>query len=301
MKKFPLTFVTAIYGNGLDTVSGGRGRGVEFYKTTLKNIGNLKIPIVIYTNKENVENVEYYASQYFEDYKIIPYDLNKAKFAKKVLKYKEKILNTIDLNDRNHILCYNKAYWVKLCIEKNYYNSEKFLWIDSGLFHHGIIPEKHGGVELYRSDIPDSFYYPENKNNIFTPEFGKKLIKQIKSKKIFGCALGWQGCSQEICNIANIVFKKNITNISIHVIGGIFGGYKEDFLKFFNLYEKLVKHCVDNEILFLEEPLFSCINAAYPEIFNLKTFDHWWFYMPNEPCHMLSEDANSFYKIFLNF
>jgi hypothetical protein len=300
IKKTPLTFVTAIYDYNIDSIYGGRGRGVEFYKTTLKNVSNLKIPIVIYTDEKSLERVDFYVSKYFKNYKIIPYELSDFKFTKKILAHKKKIFKNIELNDRNHVLCYHKPYWVKDAIEKNFYNSERFLWIDSGLFHHGIIPEKFGGVELYRSDIPDSFYYPKNKNNIFTPKFGKKLIKNIKPKKIFGCGLGLQGCYKHLCDIAKKVFDKDITTMNTHVIGGIFGGYKDDFLSFFDLYDKTLEYCVNNNILLLEEPIFTCINATYPEIFDLKMFDIWWFYMPGEPCNMLSEEADSFYKIFLN-
>lgn len=294
----PLTLVTAIYNHGVDSLPGGRGRGIHFYNSTLKNIANLNLPLVVYTSLNNIDTVRYYLSSYFKKYIIVPFEIESFYFTERVLNYKERIFNTIELNDRNHILCYGKSFWVEDAIKKNIFNSDKFLWIDSGLFHHGIFPEKIGGVELFINP-EESHYYPHNIYNIFTPTLGKKISDNIKPGRIFACGLPWQGSHDTSINIIKNTFNTDTPFIKSHIIGGIFGGYKEDYMQFHYRYNLLLDYCIDNNILTLEEPLFSCIYTCFPEMFNLHEFSTWWFYSPGERTHMLSEEGDSFYKIFL--
>lgn len=290
------TLVTAMYGHGPSSTFGGRGRHIQFYDTSLKNISNLNLPLVIYTGKANIPQVDHYVSSYMKNYKIIPYELEDFEFAKEVLEVKLNSKST-ELNDRNHILCFNKPYWVKDTIEQNYFNTEKFLWIDSGLTHHGIFPERIGGVELF-ANIPEEQYYPHNPNNIFTPTLGQKLDECLTPGKIFSCALQLQGGDGLLRQITNNSLNKEVPYVGDHIIGGIFGGYGEKFLEFFNKYRSVLKYCIDNKILILEEPMFSCINAAHPELFDVHRFTTWYFYSPGERTHMCEEECDSFYKVF---
>jgi hypothetical protein len=291
------TLVTAMYGYGVNSIYGGRGRHIQFYNTSLKNINNLNLPIVIYTDNDNFKIVENYISQYMQNYKIIPYELSSFEFAEPFLNYKNSILSNIDLNDRNHILCYNKAYWVKDAIKNNYFNTEKFLWIDSGLTHHGIFPEKVGGVELL-ANIPESQYFPFNANNIFCPSLGNKLDQTLTPGKIFSCALQLQGGDYHLKHIIKNSLNVDVVGVGDHIIGGIFGGYKDTFLDFFNKYHVVLKYCINNNIQILEEPIFSCLQAVYPELFDVHRFTTWYFYSPGERTHMCEEECDSFYKIF---
>jgi len=291
------TLVSAIYGYGLTSLFGGRGRNIHFYNTSLKNIANLNLPIVIYTDEQNIPTIEHFISPYMKNYKLIPYSLEQFEYCKQVLDYKQSILQNININDRNEVLCYSKTYWVKDAIEKNYFNTDKFLWIDSGLTHHGIIPEKVGGVELY-ANIPPSQYYPDNPNNIFNPILGQKLSDTIKRDKLFFCALPWQGdgslVHRTVCNYYN----NNLPYIHDHLIGGIFGGYSDKFLEFFNIYRGVLKHFIDKHVHVLEEPIFSAIYCAHPSMFDLRNFYTWYFYSPGERTHVLNQEGDSFYKIF---
>ena len=291
------TLVTAIYGHGINTPHGGRGRHIHFYNSSLKNISNLDLPIVIYTDKQSVDLVESFVSSYMKNYKIIPQDIEDFEFAEQILDYKKKYLEDISLNDRNHILCYRKPGWVMDAIKNNYFNTEKFVWIDSGLTHHGIIPEKVGGVELF-INAPDSVYYPTNPNNIFNPTLGLKLDKALDNGKILSCALALQGGDSLLREIVYSALSVEVPHIGTHIIGGIFGGHKDAFNSFYNVYYKLLKYCVENDILLLEEPLFSCIYTVYPEMFDVRGFTTWYFHSPGERTHMCEEECDSFYKIF---
>jgi hypothetical protein len=292
------TLVSAIYGHGISSLYGGRGRDIRFYNSSLKNIANLGLPLVIYADERDIPTIDYFLSGYHKNYKLIPSSLDEFEFSQQFLDYKSTILNQIDINDRNEILCYSKAYWVKDAIEKNFFDTENFLWIDSGLTHHGIIPEKVGGVELF-VDIPSSQYYPENTNNIFTPTLGQKLSNTIKDDKLFFCALPWAGSSELIrSTIAEYSGKADLPYICEHLIGGIFGGKKEKFLEFFTVYRDVLRYFIEHKIHVLEEPIFSGLYSLLPNMFDIRRFYTWYFYSPGERTHVLEQEGDSFYKVF---
>lgn len=300
-----MIFVSAIYSNGVDSIVGGRGRNIDFYFSSLRNIANLDIPFVLYTEPENVEKSHNLLDPYFKNLKIIPYELSSFVYYQQFINWKSQNVNFDNyLNDRNEILCFSKPYWVKDVIDNGYYSDlnpdNQYLWIDSGLTHHGIFPEKIGGVELLVK-YPDGYYCPHNANNIFCPDLANKLSNYISSLgKLFFCSLAWQGDSFRILNTLskNGFSITNAHSITEHLIGGIFGGHKQLFLEFFNKYSDMLKLFLDNGIHSYEEQIFSALNYIDGDLVHREKFDTWWFYSPGEPNSFLSSDANSFYKIF---
>lgn len=303
-----MILVSAIYSNGVDSIIGGRGRNIDFYLSSLRNIASLEVPFILYTEPENVEQSYYLLSPYFQYLKILPYKLSDFIYYDQFIDWKSKNVNfNTYLNDRNEILCYSKPYWVKDVIEKEYFKElnkeDQYLWIDSGLTHHGIFPEKVGGVELLVK-YNNQYYYPHNKNNIFSPILIAKLSNYISSlNKLFFCSLEWQGDSFRILELLHKYHINNssfITAIKQHLIGGIFGGNKLLFLDFYEKYSNLLKIFIENGIHSYEEQIFSALNYMEPELLHTEHFDTWWFYSPGEPNSFLSSEANSFYKIFAN-
>lgn len=302
-----MILVSAIYSNGVDSIVGGRGRNIDFYISSMRNIANLGHPFVLYTEPENVEKSEILLSPYFKYLKVIPYNLSNFIYYNKFIDWKKNNVNfNTYLNDRNEILCFLKSFWVKDTIDNNFFsdlnNDQYFLWIDSGLTHHGIFPEKIGGLELLIKYNDDN-YYPINQNNIFNPDLGLKLKQYINSiDKLFFCSLDWQGDSSRIISC---LYKHNLINntnlnyfIKEHLIGGIFGGQRELFIQFFNKYANLLKLFIDEGVHVYEEQIFSALNYIQPDMLHREKFDTWWFHSPGEPNSFLDSDANSFYKIF---
>lgn len=289
-----MIFVTAIYSNNCETVIGGRGRDIEFFLPSLINIGNLGHSLILYCKKENVENYRTLLTPYFKNLFVFEYELEQFIHFEQYINWKKTFYKTIP-NDRNEILCFNKMYWLKDAIEKNLTNDDIYMWIDAGLTHHGIIPEKVGGVELLRTH-PKERYYPLNSNNIFNPKLGRNLPKIVQKGKLFYCSLLAQGDNSALANLTEKIFNKK-SHIVDHLVAGLFGGYKEDVLENFSLYEKILKETIDNKIHCFEEHLFNCLYTVFPEKYGLHKFDIWWFYSPGEVTSYLTEDANSFYKI----
>lgn len=299
-----MILVSAIYSNGVESIIGGRGRNIDFYLSSMRNIANLGLPFVLYTEPENVNKSYDLLSPFFQNLKIIPYELSNFIYYDKFIDWKIKNLNFNNyLNDRNEILCYLKSFWVKDTIENNFFSDinidQQYMWIDSGLTHHGIFPERVGGVELLVK-YNDLVYYPNNQLNIFSPILGSKLQKYTQElSKLFFCSLDWQGdCSR----ILTCLHKHNLTNkteyIKEHLIGGIFGGKKQLFLDFFQQYYSLLDMFINEGIHLYEEQIFSALNFIDPELLHRERFNTWWFYSPGEPNSFLSSEQNSFYKIF---
>lgn len=296
-----MTLVSAIYNYGPSTKIGGRGFDIIFYLPTLVNISKLGFPLVLYTSPQNIETTYNLLEKYFiNGLKVVGYELESFKHFDKFISWKEKNYNfTTSFNNRNEILCYSKAYWVKNAIEQNYFNTEVFAWIDSGLTHHGIFPEAEGGVELMTKPL-ESFYYPHNSKNIFTPTLGKKIANRMKSDKMFFCATPWQGGKEIYESFIIKHFNKPIEEILLekHLVGGLFGSKNETFINFYEKYDNFLTKIINDEIYCLEEQIFSAMNVVFPQLFNYEEFGTWHFYSPGERCSYLNTEGDSFYKIF---
>lgn len=292
-----MTFVTAIYSHNINTIYGGRGRDISFFDSSLRNIANLNCPIIIYASHEDAPIIERRVSTYMKVFKVIPHHISGFEFCEAALEFKKRILKKITLNDRNETLCFSKAYWINDTIEKNYFPSDKYFWIDSGLTHHGIFPEKIGGVELL-SVIPPVHYYPNNPNNIFNPKLSQNLSNSVLQDKLFFCSMPFQGDSTPVHYIISEYCKQNVPPITNHLIGGLFGGNKEMFQQFFAIYRDVLKYFLTKDVHVLEEQIFSALYSAYPELFELHKFYTWYFYSPGERCSVLDRDGDSFYKVF---
>ena len=294
-----MVLVSAIYNNGVDTVIGGRGRDISFYYSTLRNLGNLEVPYVLYCDPLNVEKYTEILANIFKKFYVFGVKLEDFIFYQEFITWKETFWKNIYLNDRNEILCYKKFYFLKDIISKKIFSeTERYFWIDSGLTHHGIIPEKVGGVELLTNPGAD-IYYPFNKNNIFTPTLGKKLEEHIPHNKFLFCGhpLNYS-IDERLIEIASSVLNAPLAPPTYHIIGGIFGGSVELIEKHFIKYEQILKEVINNKIHVLEEPILTVLYPHIQEDIILETFSNWWFYSPGERNSFLTEEADSFYKIF---
>ena len=135
------TIVTALYDIGREKID---GRGIEQYLQWFKKTLQLNCPMVIYCENENVDFIKKHRSSKLKTEIIvqqldnIPYFYLKEKMDE-ILKDPDYISK---IKDPNRIECqtslysiiqYSKFAWVKDVSEKNYFNSDYFLWMDAGL------------------------------------------------------------------------------------------------------------------------------------------------------------------------
>ncbi|HVX40730.1 MAG TPA: nucleotidyltransferase family protein [Gemmatimonadaceae bacterium] len=299
-ERVPYTFVSAIYDSGPSSLLGGRGRDIAYYLPSLVNIANLGAPIVLFCAPHDVERIERAIAPHFRDSRVVPFALSEFEHYDRFLRWKESYRESLGINDRNEVLCFLKSYWVQRAIADNPFGHESFFWIDAGLTHHGIIPERVGGVELLVT-APASRYYPENRANIFTPRLGAALGDAITPGRVMFCALPFSGGRRvEYERVAATTFGRNPESVRIeqHLVGGIFGGRARDLYAVHRLYARMLGACIEARTYTLEEQAFSAVHAVHPELFSLQRFSTWHFHSPGERTSYLAADGDSFFKIF---
>ena len=300
----PLTFVSAIFDTGPSSLLGGRGWDISYYLPSLINIAHLGAPIVLYCPRKDVDAISGALDEHFRDWRVVPFELSRFDYYDSFLDWKETYWQDLPINDRNEVLCFLKSYWVQHAIGLDPFAHETFYWIDAGLTHQGIFPRRVGGVELL-VDFPPSHYYPRNRKNIFHPGLGAALAEAAPNGKLFFCALPFtEGgtCRREVYEpVVAAKYGMPVEEVCIkdHLVGGLFGGHKQDLAAFHRLYAELLKEFIDTRTFTREEQVFSGLNAVFPKLFSLRRFATWWFYSPGEPTSYLKEEGDSFYKIFM--
>lgn len=294
------TLVTAIYYSSPNTRMGGRGYSFEFYEAPFRNILNLGCYIVIYSQESEKDKIINFMDKYeFTEYIIIDYDLNNFLYSDKIYELKEHeglidqngLKNDKDYiaNDRNHHLCLSKLKFLNMTIENKYFNSEKYFWIDAGLFHHGIIPETFGGIEKF-TKVNENNYLPKKENSVCN----YKLIDLLLTKNNMDYIL--MGLEEYPASLwwFDICDKPKKT----HIIGGLFGGSVDFLNEFTTKFNTLIYEIFELNKLTLEEEIFSIINTN--KNYNYLSFKTWYHDIPTDPNYFgLESTAKSFYKLFL--
>lgn len=277
--------MTAIYSDLNGSELGGREGRKDHYRFSLLSL--LKM--------NNADFVCYTSSREVDDLKTFFYDINqipkeRLNFVVKELNeclYSEIINSVKDVekmkkSDRCYEIQYSKFSW---------YNNEDetydyYFWFDAGLSHCGIIPNKYLNGPGYR------IYY---ESNLFNDQFLNNLINF---------------CGDKFAVIAkendrnyweSTVDPKYYTNYdrSLHVIGGMFGGKKENWRKIVDKFDEYVNMILPEQgRLFFEEHFMSLMFQNHKDWFNPLYFDVWWHEdnFKNRPESFFIENK-SFYKI----
>jgi hypothetical protein len=298
------TLVTALYLHRPQEIIGGRGWSFPYFAAPFLNVLKLGQPIVIYTHDAMREPLENFLEQQATaEYKVIDYDLTKFKYSDEILHLKRSGGNfTNDTlnkgvsyisNDRNTHLCLNKIYWLNDEAILNRFNTEKYFWIDAGLFHHGIFPEKYGGRErLSKQENNDDLYYPKNKDSIFKPSLAEGLTRL--ADKFLSLRHSEMPTNEKMRQLLNVDGK-----ILGYIVGGLFGGDEKHINLVAEDFDKALSILLDNNTFSLEENILSCITGWNPDLYQVVSFNNWHHDIAGEACHYgAGEDAKCFYKIF---
>jgi len=299
------TIVTAIYYHTPYSRIGGRGYSWLHYVAPFTNLLNLDANIVVYTHDKVEQDIKnFFKDKQFTNYRIINYNLLKYKYSDIIFSLKEKLKiidengltpgKSIISNDRNHHLCLSKIDFLLDSINNQYFNTKNYYWVDGGLFHHGLIPERFGGIE--RMTTPNSEnYWPINKNSICNPNFFPKLDKKKTGDLLFLGLDNYHGRPQ-------ILDKPNISkNLKIsHIIGGLFGGTPDKLKELSIKFNDVLLSILKEGYLTLEEEVLSIVYSDYFQTNTHLNFTHWGHDIPEERNYLeVPPGSNSFYKLFL--
>jgi hypothetical protein len=301
------TLVTALYHHSYDEIIGGRGWCFDFYSPPFLNILKLDLPIIIYTHEKVFGKLDKFMRKHRSgDYKIIIQNLNDFQYGPRILEVKrnsgwffeDRLKSDIPYtyNDRNHTLCLSKLYWLNEAVNTNTYNSNSFFWIDGGLFHHGIFPEKFGGREKFsKQENRPELYYPENKSSIFTPNMGKFLSNY--KEKFLTIIKEEMPIRPRIKELIAPLGHKHID----YIVGGLFGGDPNSINSVHKDFDEGLQICLDNDVVTLEEELLSCVALQHPHLYNKFYFSQWWHDIKGDPAYYdIDENEKCFYKLFKN-
>jgi carbamoyltransferase len=299
------TIVTAVYYSNPLSIMGGRGWNFSYYKPTLYAISRLGTQkVVVYHDKFQEPEL----TKFVQEYNLINFELRHVELEdlpnyQKVYSLKERYVNLFNNdaselykhNNRLHILCLSKLWFLLDTIKHRQIEETPVVWIDAGLFHHALFPETLGGVELARFDLEN--YYPNKSTAKFNEDLGDKLYDLLVSEsKIFGYAT-------QVIRLP-VEWTKEVapTELTASLIGGFFGGVPSVIHTFAEKFYALVDTILNADVVPLEEGIMSVVHTTHPELFYLNTFDTWYHDVPTDPCYFLHSDnsARSFYKSFFN-
>lgn len=305
-----ITLVTCIYNS--DYISGepcidpkddpanGPMRWQRFYRS-LANISNTQVPVVIYTNPGNLDYLENFCSKNFahSKYKIVVFDITVFHFFERTEKLKEHNLAINKKENRYAQLVLSKMFMMEHAMANNFFNTERYFWIDAGLSFQSLFPDRWCPD---RSGGRTSEYF---KYTCFNPGLITKL-ERFSDEKLFvivnNSGHGLYLTNEGIYDPPERVVDAN----KYYTIGGLWGGKKEQLQKMVDLYKvKLFKAIAaweerketTHRSLFFEEPIFSAIVCSNPEDFYIERFDTWYQENDHSQVKNILPGMRSFYKI----
>ena len=227
----------------------------ESYLRRINNIVLLNKSFVIFSNKEFMPTLKEMRPKELH-YKTIFIEKEIEEFYSYKNFYKE--FNEAfkhDIENRYHtvplyMVWAEKTMFLKEAIEKNYFKSKCFYWIDIGYFHQ----EKKNDMEKYINK------WPTTKKCL---EDNRIIIGQVRHFS--------NEDKQKILNFSHSAHKK--LKRKTNVAGGFFGGQIENTLKFINLYYETLKLFIEHKLFIgKDQNIYTYMAFAHPEIINLIKF-----------------------------
>ena len=306
--------VTCMYHTKYTEPVGGRGYPINTYFPSLKNILNLKLPLIIYTSLDSVSEItKFLQVESFTDYEIRTYELTNFRHYDRILQLKDKYVNPdYRFFHRCEVLCHSKLFFVEQSYN-NKWNKTNVVWIDAGITEVSKIAKTYGGVELGEQPVIDRYienYYPTNTKNMFNPDLGVSINNIVTKIGWFHVKLNsppaefnspWKDILINQC-------KKHCNAIlddsTCWVVGTVWGGNKKNFDELYSMYNKMLDETVNTEMFpRTEEMYFSVINACLGK-FTFE-FDTWYHDIPGDIEYLPevwqgNNKPKSFYKVFLD-
>lgn len=281
-------FITAIYGRLNGTDLGGRpARGGHYRYSLLSLLKMTNADFVCYTTEEEKEELEIF---FYELHKIDPKQLQFKTFSLYETKFRDLInskknLDQVKSSDRCVEVQYSKFHW--------WWNEDgsydHYYWIDAGLSHCGLIPLKY----LTDDGVQRRYY----ESNLFQNDFLSGL-NEFTGDKVF--LIGKENDRNYWSGTVNRKYYTEYDR-SIHIIGGLFGGKKENWNWLVTTFEDYLQKILEDpeEGLPMEEQIMTLMYFNHKERFERQHFDIWWCRdnCPPGTDPTLFDRNKSFYKI----
>jgi len=256
-------FITCIYSDLFGTELGGRAGRKDHYRMSLLSI--LKITnadFVCYTSDREYDSLcEFFYTDNRIDKErlnIVIYDLKNTKYSDLIGKVRDK--EEVRKSDRCVEIQYSKFDWFR----RENDNYDYYFWIDAGLSHTGLIPNKYLSGPGYRTYFESSLFSNIMLRNLVNYCEDKFVVIAKDNQRNF-----WDGT-------VNFKFYFNY-DMSVHIIGGLFGGKRHlwnTVVEKFDEYLFLVLE--DEKKMYHEENIMSLMYQNHKDWFKALNFDIWW-------------------------
>ena len=286
-----IKFITSIYSDLYGTEFGGRPNRGSHYKYSLLSLLKMTdADFMCYTSDREINDLKnfFYSEHNISPNKLIfeVFDIANTKFKDIINQYK--VIEEVKKSDRCVEVQYSKFHWWWK-EDKSY---DYYYWIDAGLSHCGLIPDKY----LTETKPMRSYY----ESNLFNNNFLHNVIEDTGDKFLL---LGKENDRNFWSGTVDRKWYKEYDR-SIHVIGGLFGGHRDKWDEVVNIFEDYLKNItLDSKLLYHEEHIMSLMYFNHQELFEKKHFVMWWFKgnSPEGGPDELFDQNKSFYKILEEF
>lgn len=273
------TIVTCIYLNLQKSPLGGSLRYPIAFIYSLKSIAKCGYTIYCFTSKNDIEYLKKELPEKNIIFKIS--ELEDSVYHEKINKAKNNTKTRID-KLRCYELVFNKIHWVEE-IYNEYSEIDSIIWVDAGLSNRNLFPKKF--FDVYHAK---DFTIEHFECNLFSKELFDNINKIIEDKMYFIFTPNPQHQTN--------LFKDY--DIRKNLIAGLFGFNRSNFNFFINEYETLVNEILEDNIMTMEEIIYSIIYQKNRDKFHLDEFNGW-HHIDNLIGHP-SETSKPFYKILEN-
>lgn len=259
-------FITCIYSHLHGTELGGRCGRWHHYRWSLLNILNLNpSKIVCFTHEDEIDDLKtWFYDKHNVDPKVLEFkvfDLSETKHYDKIQEIKD--VEHVKKWDRCHEIQYNKFFWAKLIEDRHDY--DRVYWIDAGLSHGGLFPEKYQVGDVWESHFNISMFRPKILKG-WNELSEDKILLMAKNNTL---RYHWSKTLPEH-------FYKTFNNDK-HIIGGMFGGTSEKYDELAANFEKYLLNVLDkSDNLCHEELIMCCMYADDMDSYATLDFDDWY-------------------------
>lgn len=256
-------FITAIYTDLEGTRFNGNTSAIyERYQESLLSIAKGGYNIVCYTAQAHYPELkEKYAD--YPNVKLIVQELNEHPYHERIEAIKDidpRYTSETSWRSRCVEIMWGKFFWLKDTL-RELDDSDALFWIDAGIFHGGLFPDKFMSD---KSSSPFDFDLITQDRNLFEDLVNYTGDKILNIKSI------WVNHGQD--DYVK-VFK---TGADYGVIGGVFGGRKQLLEEYITQMIELMEATLDTQVLLKEEELMYRLNSMTPSKFTDFTFNSWY-------------------------
>lgn len=287
MKK--IKFITAIYSNLWGTELGGRPSRQNHYRWSLLSLLKMSnADFVCFTSEEEYSDLSnfFYKENNIDTKKLIlkVFNLQENKYKDLIKKYKN--IELTKKGDRCVEIQYMKFAWTYSEINSGSLY-DYYFWIDAGLSHCGLVPSRY----LSLTGPNNRGYY---ESSIFNNKLLDNLVLNTENKFTM---IGKENQRNYWSGTVNPKHFSKYNN-SIHIIGGLFGGKREIWLKVIPLFESYLTKVTESDgRLYHEEDVMTLLYRNHEELCYRYHFDTWW----HEEEKITGIDINEHLKINKSF